>query len=194
LSYQRIIEPTCPSSTLWLGHTEPFAYSLAGRPGLVVASTGLKQLSATQVAAVLSHERAHLRGRHHQLTLLTAALAKALPLVPLFRHAPNALATLVELAADAAAARDHGTEAIRSALIALNDAPAPGPALGIADHAVGLRLHQLAEGQSPRPAGRRLFSQRVTTVLLATLPAIIGLGTGILVTIIWCAIDSCTID
>lgn len=103
LNYLRVVGPagTVPPRTLWLDHTEPLAYSLAGRPGLIVASTGLNRLPTEQVTAVISHERAHLRGRHHLLTVITDALAKALPFVPLFRQAPAAIGLLVELCADA---------------------------------------------------------------------------------------------
>ena len=104
-----------PPWTLWLDHAEPLAYSLAGRPGLVVASTGPHRLPTDQVAAVLCHERAHLHGRHHLLTTLTHAPAKALPGVPLFRHGPAAIGLLVELAADTAAIRSCGPHPMRAA-------------------------------------------------------------------------------
>ena len=73
---------------LWLDHPAPFAYSLRGRPPLVVASTGLRALPYAHQDAVMRHEVAHLRGRHHLLVALTQDLAAALPIVPLFRQAP----------------------------------------------------------------------------------------------------------
>lgn len=65
-----------PGSTLWLDSPQPMAYSVAGRPSLVVATEGLRRsLSDSIVAAVLSHEQAHLRGRHHLLVGLAEVLA-----------------------------------------------------------------------------------------------------------------------
>jgi hypothetical protein len=70
--------------TLWLDLPDPVAYSVAGHPSLVVASNGLRaRLSGEAVAAVLAHEKAHLRGRHHLLVGLAEAVARALPWLPL---------------------------------------------------------------------------------------------------------------
>jgi len=104
---------------LWLKHDAPFAYSISGRPGLVVASTGLNRLPANQRDAVLHHERHHLRRRHHWLVIATSAVTDALPRVPLFRGVARATRTLTELAADRRAARDCGPEALTGALLAL---------------------------------------------------------------------------
>ncbi len=68
------------------------------------------------VDAVLAHERAHVRGRHHLAVALAVAAADALPRVPLCRAAPGAVGVLCELAADAAAVRRHGPAAVRAAL------------------------------------------------------------------------------
>ena len=65
------------------------AYSVAGRrPAVVVTSGAIDLLSGPQLGAVLAHEHAHLRGRHHRLALAAALVAEALPLVPLLREAP----------------------------------------------------------------------------------------------------------
>ncbi|MEU1519297.1 M56 family metallopeptidase [Streptomyces sp. NPDC005811] len=56
----------------------PIAFALPGRPGRIVVSRGmLRCLGNRERAALLAHERAHLRGRHHlfqTLWRLTAAL------------------------------------------------------------------------------------------------------------------------
>ncbi|MFD1150619.1 M56 family metallopeptidase, partial [Saccharothrix hoggarensis] len=96
-------EPGRPT-TLWLDHEEPMAFSLAGYPGVVVATEGLhRTLAGAQVDAVLVHERAHLSGRHHLVVTAADALSAMLPFLPLFRRTPAAVRDLVELAADAAA-------------------------------------------------------------------------------------------
>src|SRR5581483_11783916 len=58
---------------LWLDHDAPFAYSVSGRPGLIVASTALSRMPTTHRDAVLQHERHHLRNRHHRLVLAAEA-------------------------------------------------------------------------------------------------------------------------
>lgn len=105
------------SETLWLKSDRPAAYSIAAGRGVVVATDGLSALTPLQQRAVLGHERAHLRGRHHQLVLFAEILSAALPFVPLCRQAPDWFRVLTELAADRRAAREFGTEAVRSALV-----------------------------------------------------------------------------
>lgn len=167
-----------PPRTLWLDHAAPLAYSIAGRPGLVVASTGLHRLPADQVAAVLCHERAHLRGRHHLLTTLTQALANALPGVPLSRHAPAAIGLLVELAADTAAVRSWGPHTVRAALLALDGAGPPEHTLAMAREAVPLRLARLAaQPVPPASTARRALTRAAAGLTLAALPTLLGLGT-----------------
>ncbi|ETD33823.1 M56 family metallopeptidase [Williamsia sp. D3] len=106
-----------PYPVLWLDHPLPFAYSIAGNPGFVVATEGLKScLTSSEAQAVLDHERAHLNGRHHRILALCEVLASALPFVPLMTHAPTAIAALVELDADQTAATATSPAVLRSAL------------------------------------------------------------------------------
>jgi Zn-dependent protease with chaperone function len=101
----------------WIPCADPVAFSIGGGwRGIVVASTGLHRLDPVAVEAVLAHERAHLRGRHHLAVALARAAAAALPRVPLCRQAPGAVGVLCELAADAAAVRRCGPEALTRAL------------------------------------------------------------------------------
>ncbi len=101
----------------WVPSDELVAFSVGGgRSGVVVASTGLRRLDRGVVAAVLAHERAHVRGRHHLAVSLAGAVARAMPLVPLCRAAPAAIGVLCELAADARAVRRCGPDAVARAL------------------------------------------------------------------------------
>ncbi|KUI37552.1 peptidase M48 [Mycobacterium sp. GA-2829] len=141
-------------AVLWLPATEPLAYSLAGNPALVVMSTGLRQcLDSAAVRAVEAHERAHVRRRHHLLIAVAQAAAAGLGWLPLMRQSPSLVRTLVELDADAHAARSHGHRGLRRALQTLQSAPAPAPALGIASECTQLRLARLA---GRRSSGGRL--------------------------------------
>lgn len=143
-----------PGAVLWLPASEPLAYSLAGNPALVVMSTGLQQcLDSAAVRAVEAHERAHVRRRHHLLIAVAQAAAAGLGWLPLMRQSPSLVRTLVELDADAHAARSHGNLGLRRALQTLQNASAPTPALGIASECTQLRLARLAGG---RPSGDRL--------------------------------------
>lgn len=143
-----------PGSTLWLDVPHPMAYSVAGRPALVVATEELRrQLPTEVVAAVLEHERAHLRGRHHLMVAIAEALAAALPWLPLMRRSPYLVRALVEVSADSAAARSHGAGAVRTALLSMSAHLTPAHGLGMAHDCIALRLNLLS---SPRPEHSRL--------------------------------------
>lgn len=180
-----------PSPVVWLEHPEPVAYSLGGRPGLVVVTTGMRRLPARALDAVLCHERAHLRGRHHALVTVTDALAAAVPFVPLFRHALTATRLLVELVADAAAVRACGRSAVRAALLALTGAAGsggPAPALAMADHEITTRLQRLTDPAPPPGPGHRALTRAAAALAPAVSPGLLGLGTIVLAVALSCPI------
>lgn len=130
---------------LWLAHDRPLAFSLPGRPDCIVATDGLsRHLNPQQLRAVLEHERAHLRGRHHLIIGVADAVAAAFSFLPLCRAAPEALGELIELAADATAARKLGADTVRSALLQVTAEAPPGPALAFGHDAISTRLDRLA--------------------------------------------------
>lgn len=142
---------------LVIDHPTAAAYCLPGRPADVVVSTGtLGLLTADQLAAVLEHERAHARERHHLLLLPFSALSRAVPRSTVVRHVADAVALLVEMRADDHAARRHGTGTLAAALGRFGAAVADGPlgALGAAGGDVGLRIARLtgAPERLPRTA------------------------------------------
>jgi hypothetical protein len=130
--------------------------SVGGRPGVIIMSDTLRRhLTPAAVTATLEHERAHLRGRHHLLMAIAQTLAAALPVCPLLRRAPSAVEDLVELAADARAARHCGTAAVREALSRLTGQPAPTLGLAMAGRLVDVRLARLSAGTvGGRPVAR----------------------------------------
>ncbi|MFC9252103.1 M56 family metallopeptidase [Amycolatopsis thailandensis] len=155
-----------PGPTLWLPEDRPIAYSLGGRDGLIVASEGLAaRLSRPELDAVLAHERAHLRGRHHLLTASADVLGRALRFVPLMRELPGAVRLLVELAADRAAAARHGSGTVRSALLSIHAADGPRRALGMAGGDTEIRLRLLTS----YAIGRSRFPARAKAVAGGTL-------------------------
>lgn len=137
---------TGPEPIMWLDHPMPLAYSIDGRPGYVVATEGLlAHLGAAEQRAVLAHERAHLRGRHHRIVNICEILAAAFPFVPLFAAAPPSVRVLVEVAADRVAAEATSAETVRSALSTVSQANSARPlwALGLISESTTERLHHL---------------------------------------------------
>lgn len=141
----RMLASGTPSSEpLWVRDDRPLAMSIGGRPGVIVMSDGLRRCLPPQaVTAALEHERAHLRGRHHALVAVAEVLGSALPVCPLLRAAPSAIKDLVELAADAAAARRCGPAAVGEALCRLTGQPVPTGSLAMAGRLTQDRLHRL---------------------------------------------------
>ncbi|MFD5462421.1 M56 family metallopeptidase [Kitasatospora sp. NPDC127059] len=104
-----------------LENVRPEAWSLPGPNSRLVVTTGaLQQLTDRELAAVLSHERGHVRARHHWLQQFAQALASGFPGIGVFRAFRDQVAELVELAADDRAARRHGRHTTALALAELN--------------------------------------------------------------------------
>lgn len=172
-----IVARTEPASDdiLWLDHPLPMAYSVAGRPGFVVATNGLSQcLTGDQRDAVLAHERAHLRGHHHRLVNVCELFAKVFPCVRLFAAAPGSVRVLVEFAADEHAVRATSADTVRSALTVVSSSPVPHPAgtLGLGREGMALRLRRLED----RPRMRWIRLACTTAVVL---PMVAAAGTAL---------------
>ncbi|MFJ6776623.1 M48 family metalloprotease, partial [Kitasatospora sp. NPDC091257] len=94
----------------------PYAYALPGSPGRVVVSTGmLAGLAADEREALLAHERAHLRHRHHRY-LLTTQLAACVN--PFLRPLQDAVAYSAERWADEDSAQAVGDRRITARAVA----------------------------------------------------------------------------
>ena len=91
-----------------LDHPVPVAYCLPGLRSRLVLSAGvLDALEPAAVAAVLAHERAHLRERHDLVVLPFVAWGATAPFVRGMVCAQLAVAALVEMRADDVATRVH---------------------------------------------------------------------------------------
>ncbi len=133
-------------------HHDPAAYCLPGRGSRIVVTTGaIGALDDGQLRAVLAHERAHLRGRHHLLVALTGALSAGFPRVAAFRVAGEQVARLAELSADDAACAAAHRLCVAGALLNLG-AGVPAAALGAAGIADAARVRRLING--PAAIGR----------------------------------------
>jgi len=129
-------------------HATATAYCVPGPAGEVVLTSGaLAALDDRELAAVLAHERAHLRGRHHLVVAGAKVIRLAFPFVPVFRWAHDEVARLVELCADDVAARRHGRSVLADALVTLAGtsgvSATPPAALGAHGSTVTTRVNRL---------------------------------------------------
>lgn len=134
-----------------LAHPTPVAYCLPGRHGHVVVSQGaLSVLSEPQLQSVIVHERAHLKARHHLLRLAIDSLAAALGGHLGTAEARTAVADLLEMHADDAAApwqRRH----LAAALVLLAQPAHPAGTLAAGGRSTLARVRRLtADGASIR--------------------------------------------
>ena len=167
----------------------PAAYSVGGRRPAVVVTTGaVDLLTGPQLGAVLAHEHAHLRGRHHRLALAAALAAEALPLVPLLREAPARVGRLLEMDADERAARHHEPRVLASALVAVTSASGAAGAVGVPSGAASVaggdalaRVHRILRPPDRLPRRREALTRAavvalaVAPLVLATAPAVVAL-------------------
>ncbi|NRQ39909.1 M56 family metallopeptidase [Nonomuraea sp. NN258] len=160
-------------------YDERLAYCLPGRNGHAVITTGaLRSLAPEQVAAVLAHEQAHLRGRHHLVLAAAETLASAFPRVPLFARARTEITRLVELLADDLAARRHPRVHIAAALVGLATGRVPAFALGAGGETALARVRRMLSPQPPLGRRERLAGLLAVTSLLAG-PATVAAAPGV---------------
>lgn len=176
LEQLRLLAAGTPSGEpLWVRDNRPLALSIGGRPGLIVMSDTLRDhLTPAAVAATLEHERAHLRGRHHVLVAIVETLAAALPMSPLLRLAPSAIRDLIELSADAQAARRCGPAAVREALSRLTGQPTSAVGLAMAGRLTQTRLLRLATDSPGANRTVRVAGCAAVAVAALALPATAG--------------------
>jgi Zn-dependent protease with chaperone function len=159
-----------------LADDEPVVYCLPGAHQRIVVTTGaLHRLSPAELEAVLSHERAHLRQRHHLVLVWTSALVQAFPRVRMFSCAHRETRRLVELLADDAASRTSDRLDLAGALLNLGQARSPRFALGAVDTAAAQRVRRLIE---PPARIRRVQSAAlyVCAAVMFALPVLTLIG------------------
>jgi Zn-dependent protease with chaperone function len=100
-----------------LQHRSAVAYTLPGWHSRIVLSAGLVNLlTGAELAAVVEHERAHLRARHDLLLLPFQAWANAFGRIPGVRSAGDSVTELTEMMADDVAAARTSPAALAAAL------------------------------------------------------------------------------
>ena len=122
--------PNAPSTRI-IDHPAPAAYCLPGAQSVTVLSEGMiALLSAEQLDAVVAHERAHLRQKHHLLLDAFRSWKRALPWFPIATRAQDAVALLVEMLADDSARRAAGDAVLADAIRVVDSTGSAGAVLG----------------------------------------------------------------
>jgi Zn-dependent protease with chaperone function len=170
-------DPKVPGA-LVLDHPAAAAYCVPGLRSQIVISVGtLDLLDQAELAAVLAHERAHLRERHDLVLLPFTALCRAFPRSGIALQAHQAVALLVEMLADDRARQSRPARELATALMRFGVAGASAPPSGAlaAAHAasqseVTVRVARLLE---PPPCLSRPLWVGVccSAVLLVMVPA-----------------------
>ncbi len=102
--------------------SKPSAFAISKRRWGIVVSTGLLQtLTADELSAVVAHEAAHLRQRHHLLLGLLYGLIRPLRWVPFVATIEAAIPHYLEMAADNAAREATSTPVLASALLKIGE-------------------------------------------------------------------------
>jgi Zn-dependent protease with chaperone function len=172
-------DPKVPGA-LVVDHPAAAAYCLPGLRSAIVVSAGvLTLLDADELAAVLAHERAHLRERHDLVLLPFAALLRAFRWASVARQAQRAVALLIEMHADDLALRHRPARELATALLRVGAAgggAVPSGALAAADSASDgdvtarvIRILRPAPGL--RPAAR--VAAGLATATAVVIPAVL---------------------
>jgi Zn-dependent protease with chaperone function len=162
-------DPKVPGA-LVVDHPAATAYCVPGlRSRIVISAGALDLLDQDELAAVLAHERAHLRERHDLVLLPFTALLRAFRWSAVAREAEAAVSLLVEMLADDRALRHRSARELATALLRVGAAGwvhAPAGALAAADGEVAARVSRLLR---PDP---RLSAAAVTLVAVAAAAAV----------------------
>jgi Zn-dependent protease with chaperone function len=123
-------DPKVPGA-LVVDHPGAAAYCVPGLRARIVFSAGtLDLLDQAELAAVLAHERAHIRERHDLVLLPFTALCRAFPRSGVAVQAHQCVALLVEMLADDRARRSRPARELATALLRFGVAGAQAPPSG----------------------------------------------------------------
>jgi Zn-dependent protease with chaperone function len=123
-------DPKVPGA-LVVDHPAAAAYCLPGlRPEIVISAGALALLDAHELAAVLAHERAHLRERHDLVLLPFLALLRAFSWDGITTRAYHAVGLLLEMHADDRVLRQLPARELATALLRVGAAGGGGVPTG----------------------------------------------------------------
>jgi Zn-dependent protease with chaperone function len=170
-------DPKAPGA-LVIDYPAAAAYCLPGIRSQIVVSAGtLDLLAPAELAAVLAHERAHLRARHDLVLIPFTSLRRTFPRSGVVTQAHRSVALLVEMMADDRALRVRGLFAreLATALLRFGTAGtecAPAGALAVAEGELTARVNRLLTPPPPlsRPAQAVVV---LAAALLVTAPLLL---------------------
>lgn len=153
-----------------LNVAEPLAYCLPGVRSRVVLSKGtLAALTQPELAAILGHERAHLRARHDLVLEAFTAVHTAFPRFVRSASALNAVRLLVELLADDSAVRAAGPRPLARALVACACGPTPAGALAAGGPSTVIRVRRLAGPPNSRAIAAAAYIAAAAILVVPTI-------------------------
>jgi hypothetical protein len=164
-------------------HPAAAAYCLPGIRSKIVVSVGtLDLLAPTELAAVLAHERAHVRARHDLVLIPFTSLRRTFPRSRVIARAHWTVALLIEMMAD-----DHALRALveremsarellpaRQLAMALLRFGAAGPscapegALAVSGGEITARVNRLLEPAPPLPRAVQASIILASALLIAS--------------------------
>lgn len=148
----------------------PVAYCVPGfgQNRIVVSAGAQGVLSDDEFAAVLAHERSHLRARHDLVLEAFSALREAFPAWVSSGAAMREVQLLVEVIADRAAVRQSGSLPLGRALVALAEGRAPQAALGVGGSHLLARVELLGDDRPHRLQAFALLGAAVAVLSIPT--------------------------
>jgi bla regulator protein blaR1 len=148
---------------------QPLAYCLPGVRSRVVLSEGaLNTLADGEIAAILTHERAHLRARHDLVLEMFTAVHAAFPRLVRSAHALHAVRLLIELLADDAAVRAAGPTPLARALVACAAGRAPSCALAAGGPTTVMRVRRLGGRPNSRVLAATAYLAAAAVLVVPT--------------------------
>jgi len=151
-----------------------FCYGVL-RPRICVSTGLLQTISAAELAAVLLHERHHLKQRHPLRTLILESLADTFFFLPAVRELRDLELARMELEADQAAIRGVGRKPLASALhrmLTHSEPRGPHPRLALSGlNVTQARIDQILDGTRlpRRPALPRMAGTAASVTLTCLL-------------------------
>jgi Zn-dependent protease with chaperone function len=148
---------------------QPLAYCLPGVRSRVVVSEGaLNALADNEMAAILTHERAHLRARHDLVLEMFTAVHAAFPRFVRSANALHAVRLLIELLADDAAVRAAGPTPLARALVACASGHTPLGALAAGGPTTVLRVRRLGGQPNSRVLAATAYLAAAAVLVVPT--------------------------
>lgn len=160
-------------------HEHPTAFALSDqRWGIVVSTALLRLLSTAELNAVIAHETAHVRQRHHLIIGIIEGLFAPLRWIPLVGAISAAIPQYLEMAADNAAQQVSSTDVMASALLKLGEhgGPTAEQSIGgaVALHAAGLdRIQHLIAPPDASGSIAPITAIGLTTILVSLSTALV---------------------